>query len=301
MSVAFGYRVRVVSVAPDLVPGDQERIAVRSGTVDAGPWRLTPLPRPPHSIQETPELRPSDIPGSLPSDDAHAQRPRDRAARMAGRLLLLTALATIVMVVGRVAADADEPTLVGSLSAISSSQGLYTLSGAARLVSGITLLAGAWYLTRTWIIRERLATPLVPGLFALSGAFTAASGALAIALAELASEVAPLGAASPRYVLAETVSDLRWVTGKIGFTLAGVALLFASRYQWRVGGALRYVSPLSALLGVAMQFIWIDSATFAHRIIGAAFFIWLVGIGTMLATGRTERLFSRYSAEQAGT
>lgn len=220
---------------------------------------------------------------------------------MAGRLLLLTALATTVMVVGRVAAGADEPTLLGSLAAISSSQGLYTLSGAARLVSGITLLAGAWYLTRTWIIRERLATPFVPGLFALSGAFTAASGALAIALADLASDVAPLGAVSPRYVLAGTVSDLRWVTGKIGFTFAGVALLFASRYQWRVGGVLRFVSPLSALLGIGMQFIWIDSATFAHRIIGAMFFVWLAAIGTMLATGRTERLFSRYSAEQAGT
>ena len=239
-------------------------------------------------------MRTPDPQESSPGAGAYAQRPRDRAARVAGRLLLLTALATTIMVVGRVAADADEPTLMGSLAAISSSQGLYTLSGAARTVSGITLLVGAWYLTRTWIIRERMASPLVPGLFALSGAFTAASGALAIALADLASDVAPLGAASPRYVLAETISDLRWVTGKVGFTLAGVALLFASRYQWRVGGILRYVSPLSAVTGVAMQFIWIDSATSVHRVIGAAFFAWLVAIGTMLVSGRTEKLFARF-------
>ena len=245
-------------------------------------------------------MRPSDIPDSLPSVDEYARRPRHRAARMAGRLLVLTALATVIMVVGRVAADADEPTFMGSLAAISAGQASYTLSGAARLVSGITLLAAGWYLARTWIMRERLATPLVPGLFALSGAFTAASGALAIALSDLASEVAPLGAASPRYVLAETVSDLRWVTGKVGFALAGVALVVVSRYQWKVEGTLRYTSLLSAVTGVAMQFIWIDSATFAHRIVGAGFFIWLAAVGTMLATGRAERLFPRYSAERAG-
>ena len=194
-------------------------------------------------------MRPSDLPESLPSVDASALRPRDRAARMAGRLLVLTALATVIMVIGRVAADADEPTLMGSLAAISANQALYTLSGGARLVSGITLLAAGWYLARTWIISERPATPLVAGLFALSGAFTAASGALAIALADLASDVAPLGAVSPRYVLAGTVSDLRWVTGKVGFALAGAALLVVSRYQWKVGelsGTSPFCRPLQA-------------------------------------------------------
>ena len=266
--------------------------------MDADPGRLIPPHNFPDSIQEILELRPSDTVESSPGDEAREQRPRDPAARMAGRLLLLTALATVVMVVGRVAADADEPTLMESLAAIYSSQGLYTLSGAGRLVSGITLLAGAWYLTRTWIIRERLGTPLVPGLLALSGVLTAASGALAIALAGLASDVARLGPASPLYDLADTTSDLRWFTGTTGFAVAGVALLFASRYQWKVGGALRYVSPLSAAIGVAMQFIWIDSATFAHRVIGAAFLVWLVAIGTMLATGRTEKLFTRFADRQ---
>ena len=40
-----------------------------------------------------------------------------------------------------------------------------------------------------------------------------------------------------------------------------------------------------------MQFIWIDSATIVHPIVGAAFFLWLVAVGTMLATGRVERHF----------
>ena len=76
----------------------------------------------------------------------------------------MTAVATTVMVIGRVTVDADQPTLAESLSAIASSQGLYVMSGASRLVSGVTLLAAAWYLARTWIIQERLGTPLVPAL-----------------------------------------------------------------------------------------------------------------------------------------
>ena len=223
---------------------------------------------------------------------------RDPAARAAGWLLLLTAAATALMAVGRVAADTDEPTFIGSLTAIASSGGQYTLSGAARLVSGVTLLAAAWYLSRTWIIRRRLGTPLVPVLFALSGVLTAASGALAIALANVASDAIRLGALSPAFARAETISDLRWLTGKIGFALAGMTLVIASRYQWKVGGTLRYVSPVSATIGIAMQFIWVDSATVAHPIIGIVFVVWLVAIGTMLLTGRTERLFARFVVDQ---
>ena len=196
---------------------------------------------------------------------------RDPAARAAGWLLVMTAVATAVMAVGRVAADVDEPTLIDTLTAVASGRGPYTLSGAGRLVSGVTLLAASWYLSRTWIIRNRLGTPLVPGLFAASGVFTAVSGALAIALATLASDAVRLGALSPTFARAETVSDLRWMTGKIGFAIAGLALVLASHYQWKVGGVLRYVAPASAALGIAMQFIWVDSATVAHPVIGTAF------------------------------
>ncbi|MCY4653040.1 MAG: hypothetical protein OXC95_07735 [Dehalococcoidia bacterium] len=116
--------------------------------------------------------------------DTHpSERGRDPAARMAGGLLLLTALATLIAVIGRVSADADQPTLAESLTAISLNSELYGLGGAARFLSGITLIAGALFLTKTWIIRERLGTPLVPFLFVASGVFTVISGACAVALA----------------------------------------------------------------------------------------------------------------------
>ena len=110
-------------------------------------------------------------------------RPRDPAARTAGALLLLTALATAAAVAGRVAADADQHTLVDSLTAISESKGLYGIGGAARLLSGITLIASAWFLLATWIMRLRLGAPAVPVLLAVSGLFTAVSGGAAVWLA----------------------------------------------------------------------------------------------------------------------
>ena len=197
---------------------------------------------------------------------------------------MLTAVVTAISALGRVAADADQPTLAETLSAISLKSGLYGLGGAARFVAGVTLVAAAWYLLRTWIIRERLGTPLVPALFAVSGAFTIVSGVCAVILAVLAPEVSPL---------IESSAFLRWLTGKIGFAIAGLGLVVASRYQWKVGGTLRSISPISAIVGVAMQFIWIDAATMVHPIVGAAFFVWLLAVGLMLFRDRTERLFAQ--------
>ena len=215
--------------------------------------------------------------------------PRDSAATKAGLFLLLTAAATVVMVYARVSADADQPTLLESLRAIAANKSMYSVSGAARLVSGITLIAGAWFLWRTWIIREGFGTPLVPALFAVSGAFTAVSGACALALASAAPNAAVLGTVDAS---TETVAYIRWLTGKIGFAVAGLALLAAAQRQWKAGGVIRGIAPVSAVIGIAMQLIWVDAATIMHRISGVAFFMWLVVIGVMLVTGRVERHFA---------
>ena len=214
-------------------------------------------------------------------------RAPDPSARRAGILLILTAVLTAVAVVGRVAADADQPTLSASIAAIAESSALYGIGGAGRLASGITLVLGAWFLLTTWIIRERLGTPLVPGLLALSGIFTAVSGACAVALALSATSPFELSPAI------ESTAALRWITGKIGFSVAGLALVVAARYQWMVGGTLRRIAPVSAILGIGMQLIWVEAATDLHRLTGTLFFLWLVVIGLMLSTGRVERHFNQ--------
>lgn len=239
-------------------------------------------------------------PGADSPIGSQAARPAGSPARQAGMFLILTAIVTVLMVIARVMADADQPTLAESLAAISESRWYYGISGAMRFISGITLAVAAWFLLRTWIIRERWATPIVPGLFGVSAAFTAVSGVCAIGLV-----VSTLAASSPAAgtpdAITEGIAFARWLTGKVGFSLGGLALLVAARYQWKVGGALRYIAPLSVIIGLAMQLIWVDALTIIHRVSGVAFVVWLLAIGFMLMTGRVERLFvSRFGLASSG-
>lgn len=218
----------------------------------------------------------------------------DRAARKAGVLLLLTVLFTISMIYTRVTADADRTTLLESLAAIAQRPVMYNLSGFTRLLSGVTFLAAGLLLLQTWIIRGGWATRAVPCLFVLSGALTAASGACTILLAvhPAIGTVSSAGSsAGTDLTVPEWTSGLRWLTGAAGFSAAGVALAAASRYQWRVGGTLRKIAPVSAVLGVGMQIIWIDAGTNIHPIVGTFFLIWLIVVGSMLISGRVERQY----------
>lgn len=223
---------------------------------------------------------------SMPSESQSVSHPPTSAARQAGIFLVLTAFATLAAVLGRVAADADQPTLLATLQAIADNRFLYGLGGGARLISGLTLGVAAWLLLQTWIIRERLGSPLVPVLFGVSGIFTAISGACAVAMA---AAVPP--ALDVPGVIWETTAVLRATSGKVGFAAAGLALIVAARYQWRVGGMLQRIAPISVLLGGTLQFIWVDSAIQLHRYTGALLLLWFLVIGSLLLTGRVEQLY----------
>ncbi|MDE0446935.1 MAG: hypothetical protein OXH96_09710 [Spirochaetaceae bacterium] len=222
----------------------------------------------------------------------------DAAAHRAGWLLLATAAATAVAVVARVSAGADLPTLADSLAAIARRRGLYGAGGAARLVSGITLFAGAWYLWHTRFMRRRLGTLLVPVLLAVSGLFTAVSGASAAALALIAPAPAAAAEVAAQGGAVAMVAELRWIGGRLGFTLAGLALLANAARQWRRGGTLRRLAPATALVGAAMQLIWVDAATVLHRFTGPLFMVWLALIGFMLASGRVGRRIAGSTARR---
>lgn len=218
-------------------------------------------------------------------------QPRDPAARTAGWLLLVTAIATVVAVVGRVSAT-DLTALAQSLAAIGANSEQFGIGGAARFISGLTLLAGACFLLRTWIMRQRLGSRLVPVLLGISGVATALSGACGVALAIAvpeSSNVDDLASVAPTTILA---LNLYWITGKIGFSLAGLGLIAAAYRQWCVGGFLRPIAPVSAIIGGAMQLIWADATIGIHYITGPAFVLWLVAIGVMLVTGRVEKRFT---------
>lgn len=224
-------------------------------------------------------------------NEASARNTPDSAARAAGLLLILTALTTLVAVFGRVTADADRETLQETLAAIADSRSPYALSGAGRLASGVTLAVAAWYLSRTWIVRERPATPIVPALFGISGLVTVVSGLLAIALA-----IALPGGGEAATSTHESMAGVRWLTGVAGFSAAGLALVLASVYQYRVGGRLRLIAPISAVLGGSMQLIWISGLIVLHQLTGALFFVWLIVIGAMLLTRRVENHYRANSS-----
>lgn len=206
--------------------------------------------------------------------------------RNIGLFLILTAVATVVAVVGRVSADADHETLAASLGAIGESRGLYGLGGAGRFLSGVTLVAAGWCLFAVPGDAGRGRSAVVPLLFVVSGALTACSGAGAVALAAAVTEGLDTAGLEALALRQEWTAWLRWFTGAAGFALAGVALVVIGSRQRRAGGSLERVAPASALLGVAIQFVWLDAATVVHIVTGTLFVVWLIAGGGTLLKGR---------------
>lgn len=222
-------------------------------------------------------------------------QPGDPSARNAGIMLVATAVISLLAVIGRVMADAEQATVVESLSAITNSRFSYGFGGAAMLVAGLMLFNACWFLLATWIMRQRRAALLVPWLFGVSGVVTAVSGGCALVLA-----LAVTSATQPG-TFVEATDNLRWFAGKLGFTAAGLALLVAARYQWLAGGVLRFASLMSVIVGTSMLLIWWEAPTNLHRFSGVSFLLWLVAMGFMLFSGKVERHFiSRFGGAPAG-
>ena len=210
------------------------------------------------------------------------------AIRISGLLLLLTAAATAVSVMTRLSSSMepfpDSPIQLPII--LDTAQ--YSVAGAARVISGLGLLAAAVFLRMTLNDRQPVAVGIVAALLVLSGTATAISGAAMLALATGLPEVA----ASRVYVYPETawdyqvwidpVNQARWIAGKVGFTLAGLGLIALGPVQWRIGGLLKIAAVADVIIGVAMLFIWVDAATVMHRVSGIAFLVWLIVSGVWL-------------------
>ncbi len=224
-----------------------------------------------------------------------ANSSRRSAAKAAGLLLIVTAGATAVSVASRVAADADRADLMQTLLAISANQGLYSLAAAARVASGICLLLAAWFWWRSGSFDQ--GRP--PGwtvmlvIFAASSLFTSASGASALALAALLPGPGSVGVLTEPLSFMDALAQMRGLTGKMGFALAGLGLLAVS-WNWRTAtGTGRVLVALTAVIGLAMQFIWWDAATSAHRASGVSFLVWLIAAGALLLSGRLKGASTR--------
>lgn len=240
-------------------------------------------------MQSQPETNSASQDARQPVAQSHG------AVRTAGALLLLTAIATVISVFTRVASGADQPTLLESLAAIAANKELYSIGGITRFASGITLIAAAGCVLKIWADGGRWSAPTIPAIMIASGGLTTVSGVCAIGLVFSAGAVndaflTGVVGQSPVDRSTEVFAFLRWFTGKLGFAAAGLALMGAAGYHWRVGGKLKYFAVASVVVGVAMQFIWVDAATPVHRISGVAFLVWLLAMGGMLVLGRIEGL-----------
>ena len=213
---------------------------------------------------------------------------RVSSTRAAGLLLLLTAVATAVSVMTRLAGS-NEPLEGAAIQLpVILDTGQYVISGAARTISGFALVAAAAFLR----VAIRPGQPMLAGtaatLLELSGAATAISGASMLALAgflpQSAEGVASLVAwDAPGWIGA--VDGARSITGKLGFMLAGLGLIVLGPVQWRMGGLLRISAVADVVIGIAMVLIWVDAATVMHRVSGIAFLIWLIVSGVWLTVG----------------
>ena len=210
------------------------------------------------------------------------------ATRISGLLFLLAVVATAVSVMTRLSGSMEP--LAGSpiQVPIILDAGQYIIAGAARTVSGLALVAAAVFLKLALRRDQPVAAGIAMTLLELSGAATAISGAAMLALAgglpQSTEGTAPLAAWDmPGWVGA--VDGVRWIAGKVGFTLAGLGLIALGPVQWRIGGLLKVSAVADVIIGVAMLFIWVDAATVMHRISGIAFLAWLIVSGVWLILG----------------
>ena len=208
--------------------------------------------------------------------------------RISGLLLLLTAIATAVSVMTRLNSSMEPlegspiplPIILDTVQ--------YVIAGAARTLSGLALLAAAVYLWMALKGSQPQAMCLVAGLLILSGAATAISGVSMLALAGGIPQAADGSATLVAWGVPgwlEPVDAVRWIAGKVGFTLAGLGLIALGPVQWRIGGLLKVSAVADVIIGVAMLFIWVDAATVMHRVSGIAFLLWLIVSGIWLTLG----------------
>ncbi len=215
------------------------------------------------------------------------------STRAAGLLLLLAAVATAVSVMLRLASSMEAPDGSANPLPIILDTGQYSMAGAARVVSGLALLAAAAFMRPALRTQGPLLANIPVALLLLSGAATAVSGACMLAMAVAIPQVADANAATMAYAATggspsgwlEAVNGGRWIAGKVGFTLAGLGLIALGPTQWRIGGALKISAVADVVIGVAMLFIWVDAATVMHRVSGIAFLAWLIVSGVWLVAG----------------
>ena len=189
---------------------------------------------------------------------------------------MFSAIAAAAMVWTRLQADIDQPTFEETLAAIDQNTLWYTWHGMARTFFGALLIAAAGFIKPDMLLARGWQLRLSGVLLNLGGIAMIISGALVIFI------VAAYWVDT--YNL-ESFDHYREITGSIGNTLIGLAIVLLSVVQWRLGGLMKPVAILAPFVGIGMILVWLDAATIFHRISGTGFLIWLVASAIVLVSG----------------
>ncbi len=226
----------------------------------------------------------SGVPGSYPK----------RVLQLVtGIILIAAALVSVAMVVLRLQSATDHETVEATFTAVRDNFVVFVWYGAMRVIYGVLLLTSGIMMRSAISIDRSLAYNTFTMGLTTGGAITVVSGLLipflgvevllsygsqALHPEILVSDIDP---GSMGYLL----EQLRTLTGKIGFTLTGGALLAFALATWRNSGVSKLIAPISLVVGGAMMLIWWDAATVLHRITGAALFIWTIATAVLLMAG----------------
>lgn len=208
------------------------------------------------------------------------------APRILGALTIIAAAAIIIGVFARVAAGADQDTLPESMQAIAANRAAYSGYGALTLLSGVAMLGAAWLIASASAFRALTSLPIVPLIFAGAGVVYVLSGASAIFLASAAPDMSQASGMA---------SDFRATSATVAFIVSGWGLIASGVYQWKANAPLKYIAPVSVIIGALMQVMLIRLITSEglgvfDQLIGLAFVLWLFIVGIMLASMPSDRL-----------
>ncbi len=216
-------------------------------------------------------------------------RRRREAERFAAILLILYTLAVAVSVAARVVSGVDQETAAESILMLAVNHGWAVAAYTAGLVAAIILFVLAHLIARVfrpYALYLDGISAFVLSVAALFGGWAAICGlGLALAL--------EYGGGPPFYLLADGglaaysgIEPLRVLTGKVGFTFSGLALLSLGGLITLTGALPRWIGGLGLLVGALMFFIWYDDAAILHRSGGGLYLLWLLLIaGGLLFRG----------------
>ena len=208
--------------------------------------------------------------------DPGPQRARSIEAITAGSLLIFSAIAATAMVWTRLQADIDQPTFEETLAAIDQNTLWYTWHGMARTFFGALLITAAGFIKPAMFLARGWQLRMSSVLLSLGGIAMIISGVLAVFI------VAVYWVDT--YEL-ESFDHYREITGSIGNTLIGLAIILLSVVQWRLGGFMKPLALLAPFVGIGMILVWLDAATIFHRISGTGFLVWLLATALTLIAG----------------